>query len=126
MRLAIALLLILHGVAHGVGFVEAWGLRSELPGLDHLLGGRIPLDAGGMRVIAVFWLLAGLAVAGSGLAAALDKPYWLPLALGTGSASLILCLLTLPEAWVGAALNAGLMVLLTLGLRQGWAWAAAR
>lgn len=124
MRIALGILLILHGLAHGVGFAATWHLGgTEIASLDHLLGGRVPLDPGGMRIVGLFWLLAGLAVAGSGLAALLDWREWLPLALGTAAASLLLCLLTLPEAVAGALLNVGVMVLLTLALRQGWAWA---
>ena len=33
------------------------------------------------------------------------------MALGTGAASLLLCLFTLPEAQIGAALNVGLLLL---------------
>jgi hypothetical protein len=124
MRFAIAFLLLMHGVAHGVGFVGAWGLRSDMPAVDHLLGGAIALSPGSTRLMGVFWLLAGLGVFASGIAAALRWPLWLPLALGMGAASLLLCLLTLPITWIGAIMNVAVMLLLTLGLRQGWAWAA--
>jgi hypothetical protein len=122
MRIAIAILLLLHGFAHAVGFVGAWGLNPQAPLVDHLLGGRLPLSPMGIKLMGLYWLVAGLAVMGSGLAALLQKPFWMPLALGTGAASLLLCLLTLPEAQIGALLNGALLMLLTAAMRQGWAW----
>lgn len=122
MRIGIAFLLILHGLVHGVGFAGAWGLNPQAPLADHLLGGRLPLNPFGIKMMGVFWLLAGLALIGAGWAGLTNKAYWLPLALGTGAASLFLCLLTLPEAQFGALFNAVLLALLTLALRQGWAW----
>ncbi len=125
MRVGIAILLILHGFAHFAGVAGAWGLQQGAPAVDHLLGGRLPLNPEGVRLMGVFWLLAGLGVMGSGIAALARWPHWLPLALGTGAASLCLCLLTLPEAWIGAALNAVVMALLTFALRQHWPWVEA-
>lgn len=68
-RIAAGVILILHGLVHLLGLVAYWPLAdiAELPYKTALLGGAWDLGEGGMRVISVLWLIAGLGfVAGGG------------------------------------------------------------
>ena len=51
----------LHGLIHLMGFVAYWPLREikDLPYKTTLLGGKLDLGAGGMRLFSVVWLVAG-------------------------------------------------------------------
>lgn len=58
MRIALAVRMALHGVAHAPGFVGSWRLAA-LEGMPYhttLLGGAIDVGDAGMRVVGLAWL----------------------------------------------------------------------
>ena len=62
MRVALAALLIVHGVAHLVGFVVPWKLVStvEMPYRTTILGGMADVGDVGARTLGVIWLMAAI------------------------------------------------------------------
>jgi hypothetical protein len=62
MRLAFALFLLVHGIAHLPGFVVAWRLAAlrEMPYKTTLLDGVVDAGPVGARIVGLLWLLAGL------------------------------------------------------------------
>src|SRR5688572_27260278 len=118
MRIALAVVLAAHGVAHLVSFVEAWRLVPEgLPYKTTVLAGRVDLGDAGIRVVGVLWLLVALAFAGAGIGAIVNAPWWVPVALGSAVVSLLLSSTEWPEARVGVMID--LAILATLPLAHG-------
>ena len=106
MRIALALLFIVHGIAHLPGFLVPWRLAApaDMPYTTTVLGGAVDLGPVGIRAMSTLWLLAALA----------------PLALGVTLFSLVLSILGWPQARIGLALNLVLLAYLLLGARLGW------
>lgn len=76
MRIALAIVMVLHGAAHLVGFAESWQLSmtESVPHKTTVLSGRVDLGTAGIRAAGLLWLLAalafGLASAGAVMSAA--------------------------------------------------------
>jgi len=112
MRLVFGILALLHGFAHVVGFVAAWHVSAGVPYKTTILADSVDVGDVGIRALGVLWLIATIAFMAVAAAAFVDMPWWPQLALGAVAFSLALCLLHLPDAWIGAALNGVLLVLL--------------
>ena len=115
MRILLAALLLAHGVAHIVGFLRAWA-----PTRTTIIGNRIDLGAGWIKLIGLLWLFGALGYAVASIATLANVGWWPPFALGLASASMVICLLQLPETKFGVVLNAVLIAALVGGLRAGW------
>jgi hypothetical protein len=109
-RILVALLLLAHGVAHGVGFAGAWRLSPQIPYKTTLLAGRLDAGPTGIRVVGVIWLVLAAAFALTAAGAFARAGWWHPLALGIAAASLVLCVLAVPDAKIGVAVNVVLLV----------------
>lgn len=121
MRITIALLLIMHGIAHLPGFLVSWRLADleELPYRTTILAGRFDLGDGGIRVVGLLWAMAALAFVATGTATWLRLEWWTPAALATTAVSSILCLLGWPEARIGLFVNAVFIVFLLINRQRG-------
>jgi hypothetical protein len=120
LRIAAALLMFGHGIAHLPGFLVSWRLASleELPYKTTILAGRLHLGERGVQALGVVW--AALAVAFAILSAGflLRAWWWSPAARAATAVSLVLCVLGWPEARIG--------VLVNLALGAWLLWAGAR
>jgi hypothetical protein len=118
--IAVAILLVLHGVAHLVGFAAGWHL---LDGVSHdttLLNGAVDVGDLGMRVAGVVWLALALAFM-AGAAAVAYRAYWWPAyVVFVATLSLLMCFVAWPAAQAGAALNGALIIAVVAGMRLGW------
>jgi hypothetical protein len=114
MRIALIVLMAVHGIAHLPGFVVPWRLASldAMPYGTTLLGGHLDVGAAGARAIGVLWLLAAVSFWTASAGAALDAGWWVPLAAAAAAASLVLCGLGWPYARLGVPVNAVVLVLL--------------
>jgi hypothetical protein len=107
MRFLLAFLMILHGAAHLPGFVNEWRL-ANLEGIHYrttILAGRLDLGDAGIRVVGALWLAGAIAFWVAGAAALGNWSWWIPVATGVALGSLLLSLLELPEARIGAIVN---------------------
>jgi hypothetical protein len=116
MNIAAAVLLLLHGFAHLVGFVGTWRLSPTVPYKSTVLNGWFDLGDSGARVFGLLWLLTALAFAITAVGAFARASWWMPLALAVTAFSSVLCVLAWPEARMGLLLNVVLLVLLSLGM----------
>lgn len=111
MRIALAVLLILHGLLHGLGFAKGLGLAT-LPQLT------TPIS----RASAALWLVAGLAM----VATALSPWRWLYL---VGALAIALSQVAIVSAWVDAKFgtlpNLVALVAVTLSFLQQGPWSLA-
>lgn len=115
MRIALAFLLFAHGLAHIVGFLGAWA-----PTRTTIIGNRIDLGAGWIKLVGLMWLAGAIAFAVVGFATLMNAAWWPTAAVSFGAASLVLCMLQLPETKFGVALNVGLLALMIAGRHAGW------
>lgn len=113
-RATFALFLFAHGIAHFVGFGHAWRLLTPDPYVYRttLFGSHLDVGDIGMRAMGVAWFVLGLAFIGVSGAALLRTPWWMAAAGAVATASLALCALQRPDASIGLALNAIIIVAL--------------
>jgi hypothetical protein len=122
MRFAIALLFLVHGIAHFAGFAVPWQL-AETPTTHYgtkILNQRIDLGERGIRVYGLLWLLLALAFAGLAMAVLLKSPFWFRGTVVLASISTVFCLLSLPHTRVGLWLNIIMLCGLYVGNTRGW------
>lgn len=107
MRIVMAVLMVLHGVAHLPGFVNEWRLATleGLPYRTTILAGRLELGEAGIRVVGTLWLVAAIAFWAAGAGALAGRSWWIPAAAIVAVASLALSLVELPEARIGVLVN---------------------
>jgi hypothetical protein len=119
MRIALAVFLALHGFAHFVGFAGSFGLAESIPYRTTVLGGTVDLGDTGIRAFGVLWLLAAGAFLVASAAAMTNQEWWLKALLVAAAGSLVLSLMTLPEARIGVLLD--VLILAVVGAwRMGW------
>lgn len=116
MRFMIATLMLLHGIAHLPGFLAPFGLDPRLPYKTVIFGGAFDAGDAGIRAIGVLWLLTAVAFVAAAIGAYAKDRRWMPFAFGLSVWSLLLCTSELPVARIGAAVDAGLIVVLGLSL----------
>jgi hypothetical protein len=121
-RIALAVLMALHGVAHLVGFVGSWqlaGPESTIPYKTTVLAGKLDLGGPGIRAMGVFWLLTAVAFWLAAAAALMNQPWWTLAALGVALFSLMLSIVALPDSRIGVAVNLVILAALMVGQRAG-------
>lgn len=116
MRTAVAIFMMLHGIAHLPGFVVPWRIATfkDTPYKTTLLAGRIDVGDVGIRIIGVLWLIVAIAFVVAGIAMIADTEWWGAMAGCVALISLVLSLLSLPEARIGVAVNIAILALLTV------------
>ena len=126
MRVAFALFLVLHGIAHLVGFLVPFGLApATAPGQpppprpDVLFGGQLLIGDAAARLLGVGWLAlaAAFVVVASGV---VRGAAWWPAALaGVAVASLAMSAAFWPGARIGVYIDALLLALVAALLLTG-------
>jgi hypothetical protein len=111
----------LHALIHLAGFAAYWPLAkiAALPYKTALLGGRLEVGAGGMRLYSLVWLLAALGLLAAVAALAGGKAGWAPLLLGAVLLSLLICVFDWRAAFRGVLIDLALLLVLgvVFGLR---------
>lgn len=115
MRIAIAIVLALHGFAHVVGFAGSFGLAESIPYKTTVLGGTVDLGDGGIRAFGILWLVAAAAFLVASAAAMTNQEWWMKAVVAAAVGSLLLGMMALPEARIGVAID-----LLILGAVAAW------
>jgi hypothetical protein len=113
MRIALAILMALHGIAHTPGFATSWKLAPAggIPYKTTVFGGRLDLGDTGIRAIGILWLIAAFAFLIGAVATVMDTSWWRSIALVAALASLALSLLELPLARIGVFINLFILVM---------------
>src|SRR5437867_292805 len=99
MRVALALLMIVHGIAHLVGFVVPWRL-IELPAQPYrttILRGAVDFGEAGIRLYAGAWLILAVSFAALAAGLLLRAQWWYRDSLLAGGVSALLCVLSWPD-----------------------------
>lgn len=120
--ITLAVIAILHGLIHLMGFVAYWPLANlpDLPYKTSLLDGRLELGAAGMRLFSLLWLLAAFIWVVAGVLLIFKHPAWASLMLGAALLSLVICILDWGVAFRGALIDLGFLLILfvVFGLRM--------
>jgi hypothetical protein len=107
-RIVAAVVVAGHGLIHLIGFVVPWGL-AQVEGFPYrttALGGAIALGDAGARAVGVAWLVCAVGFVVAGLGIWRRASWALPLAAVLAVASIVPCVLGLPEAVAGIVVNA--------------------
>jgi len=120
-RIALAIFLFLHGVAHGVGFAAAFRLGDfkEKPVDTTILGGGVDVGLAGARSLGILWLLVGLAFAFTASVIWRDGSGWPGLTAVVAGVSLVMSVLGWPQARAGVFINLALLAGLVTSGRLG-------
>jgi hypothetical protein len=113
-RVPLGLLMALHGVVHVLGFVVPWQLAHPegFPYKTTLLSGRLDVGPVGIRVVGAVWLVIAAAFVAGAIGLWARQPWWWGVAMTAVAVSLILTVLSWPEARMGVALNVVLLAIL--------------
>jgi hypothetical protein len=107
LRLLVAAVLAVHGLIHLIGFLVPWRI-AQVEGFAYrttALGGSVELGATGVMIVGVAWLAiaVGFVVAAVGV---WRRSAWaLGLTAALATASLVVCILGLPETVAGIVVN---------------------
>lgn len=120
MRILIAIVLIVHGLAHTVGFVTPWriGPGRNTPYRTTVLSGAVDLGDTGIRVMGILWLVAALTFVLAGVGAFATFPWWRTVTLYAAIFSLILSILGWPDSRIGVFINIAILAYLGFGTPQ--------
>jgi len=102
-----AVLLALHGLVHLIGFVTPWRIAT-LEGFTYrttALNGALEIGDTGARLIGLVWLGVAIGFVTAGYGVSRGKPWALAATGVLAIVSLVLCVLGLPEAFAGVAIN---------------------
>jgi len=110
----VAIFLLVHGLAHLVGFVGPWGLSNSVQPQSTLLAGRIPIGMMVMRTLGIFWLGGALAFTVAAVGVLRHASWWPAFTFGATIGSLVLCILSIPESKVGIPINVAIIVTMLL------------
>ena len=109
-------LLLVHGLAHLVGFVGPWRLMDP-EGVTYqssLFNGRVHVEERTMRALGIGWLMLACAFFAVAVAAMVGAAWWSGAAVAAILASLLMCAASWPAArigmWVNLALLMGLLI----------------
>ena len=115
MDIAFAILILIHGIAHLVGFVVPWKLVKfeDMPYKTTLLNGSIDAGASGIKIIGILWLITAtlFIICCFGILFYWDIDY---LVYITATISLIMSILGLPDSKLGIPVNILIFIYLIL------------
>ena len=122
LHVMIGVFFVLHGLVHLLWFVVPWQVTTVdgLPYATTILAGRLDVGRAGIRIVGLFWLAATVLWLAAGLALVFAAPWWPGLAAAAAVFSAALCVLGLPVAKYGLAINAAILLLLVLNQSFGW------
>ena len=107
-----AVLLALHGIIHLIGFVTPWRIAT-LQGFTYkttALNGALEVGDSGARLIGLVWLALAIGFVAAGYGVWRGEPWALALTGVLAAVSLVVCVLGLPEAFAGIAINVVILV----------------
>ena len=122
-QIVAAIVLVLHGLIHLMGTAVYMKL-AELEGFSYkttLLGGRLDLGEGGIRVFGALWVVPAIGFVAVGVALLAGWEWWPPVLVAVTLFSLVLTALDWSVACAGAITNALILAIIWIGPRfTGW------
>ena len=111
LSIAAAVLLAVHGLIHLIGFVVPLQIATVdgFPYRTTVLAGYLAVGEIGARAVGGLWLVCAVGFVVAGLALWRGEPRTMPLVVGLAIASLVLCVLGLPESAFGVVVNVAIL-----------------
>lgn len=111
LRPAAAVFVVLHGVAHVLGFLGSWRLAEleDVPYTTLVLNGALDVGDVGIRVVGLLWLAAAAGFVVAGIALWRGVPSGLHITVVVTSFSLLVCVLGLPASRIGVAIDVSIL-----------------
>lgn len=109
LRRILAGFLAVHGFAHLVGTTDAVTAIGDDSAVEYILGQWAITSTGVLLGAATIWALVAAGFAAVGVATWIDTPRWPRALVAISSSSLVLCLIALPQAAIGAVINVALL-----------------
>lgn len=118
----IGVFFVLHGLVHLLWFVVPWQVTTVdgLPYATTILAGRLDVGRAGIRIVGLLWLAVTVVWLAAGLALVFAAPWWPGLAAAAAIFSAALCVLGLPDAKYGLAIDLAILLVLLLNRSFGW------
>lgn len=122
MQIILAIWLTLHGLCHLMVFFVTWEFAhmEEMPYKTTVFNGSINLGKKGIRVYGLIWLMMVLAFLGLAIAVVLQLDWWPPLSYILGSASLVLSIISWPDAKIITFFSLLILLLIPYAVKAGW------
>lgn len=108
--IAMAILLVAHGLAHFVGVLAAFDAFEANEGLEYLGGTWMIENDLLIGLIGMLWAVLGLAFVFSAIAVVTEFRGWERSLIMLGTLSTALCVMALWAAWIGILVNAVIVV----------------
>ncbi|HHC72217.1 MAG TPA: ABC transporter permease [Thiotrichales bacterium] len=122
-QIVAAIVLVLHGLIHLMGTAVYMKL-AELEGFSYkttLLGGRLDLGEGGIRVFGALWVVPAIGFVAVGVALLAGWEWWPPVLVAATLFSLVLTALDWSVAYAGVIVNVLILAIIWIGPRfTGW------
>ena len=118
LRRVLAGFLAIHGFAHLVGTTEAVTAIGDDTSVDYLFGQWTLTDTAVLVGAAAVWAPVAVGFALVGVATWIETPRWLKALVAITSVSLVLCLVALPQAAIGAVINVALLAIAITSLNR--------
>jgi hypothetical protein len=116
----IPVFLILHGLAHLVGFVGAFQLVPQIVQQRSVFAGHVSIDDVAAKSFGVIWLLCGVGFTVAAAGAVFGTNWWPFLTLGLAPVSLLLSVTFWPEARLGLPINLLILGIMLFNRWSGW------
>jgi hypothetical protein len=120
------MLLLIHAMAHLVGFVWPWWIMEPLPYDGSAAGSAMFLDDASMRALSVLWLATAVAFGIAALACLFGRRSWRDITTGAAAASLVLSIACWPGSLLGVAINVAILAVLRGTTPRGRAYGVMR
>ena len=120
MYIVLAVLIVLHGLAHMVGFAAPFGYLKNPPPMDSLFVNRLAITNSGMRVLGIFWLMTAFIFLAGAVGVIRRESWWAPVTLVACLLSLALTFSFLPYAKFGLLFNVALLAFLYVNRGHSW------
>ena len=116
MRIALAVILIVHGFAHLAGFLIPWRITTlrDMPYKTTILAKSVDVGDLGIQIVGILWLVGALAFTVSAIGLLAQASWWLPVTAVVTAFSFFLCIVEWPEARIGAFVNVGIAICLVI------------
>jgi hypothetical protein len=118
MYIALGLLMMLHGMAHMVGFAAPFGYLDNPPPVSSTLFSAI--GPGGMKALGILWLANAVLFIVAGFGLLRHSPWWSQATIIACVLSLILTASFLPYAKIGLGVNLLLLAFVYFNSNAGW------
>jgi hypothetical protein len=114
-RLFAAAVLAVHGLVHLIGFLVPWRI-AQIEGFAYrttALGGNVELGTTGAQVVGLAWLAIAVGFVVAAIGVWRRSAWALGLTAALATASLVVCVLGLPETVAGIVVNVAILAAVT-------------